>query len=95
MDSPTDLYQRLNFPLILLSTVCADSFIGCFSEVFTLSLKLSKIRCLNLRGISSNIISKQKLIRILSICDQIAHLNLNFMAEQVDEDALFLIGSRF
>lgn len=86
---------QLPIPPILLSTVNANAFIGCFCEVFQLSQKFSKIRVLNLRGCDNQTVSKQKLNRILNACDQIAHLNLSFMIQQVDEDILCTVGERF
>lgn len=76
---------RLMHPLVILTAINANSFVNCFCEIFALSRKFTKIRVLNLRGLDSKIVSKSKLIRILSNCDQIAHLNLNFMMDQVDE----------
>jgi hypothetical protein len=32
---------------------------------------------------------------MLKACDRIAHLNLSFMQEQVDEDVLAVIGDNF
>lgn len=91
----SDLEPRLEHPLVLLTAICANSFVNCFCEIFSLSRKFTKIRVLNLRGLDSKIVSKTKLIRILNNCDQIAHLNLNFMMDQVDEEILFLIGDQF
>ena len=39
--------------------------------------------------------SKTKLLRILKNCDRIAHLNLSFLSEQVDEDVLAAIGQNY
>ena len=86
---------KLEYPLILLSAVNASGFIGCFTEIFTVSKRFSKIRVLNLRGCDEKIVSKAKLKGILQQCDQIAHLNLNFMKEAVDQEILFLIAERF
>ena len=34
-------------------------------------------------------------MRILQSCDQVAHLNLSYMNECVDQEVLFLIGEKF
>lgn len=86
---------KLNYPLILLSAINGNGFIGCFCEVFKVSKRFSKIRVLNLRGCDERIVSKRKLKGILEACDQIAHLNLNFMKEAVDQEILFLIAEKF
>lgn len=84
----------LAFPLALLTTVRADAFIGCFCEIFQHSKRFAGIQRLSLRG-CDELVSKQKLIRILRACQQITELDLSFMKRQVDQEVLFMIGDKY
>lgn len=85
----------LEFPLILLTTIKADAFVGCFCEIFQHSQKFANIQRLDLRGCDEQTVSRQRLVRILRACHQITQLDLSFMKQQVDQEVLLIIGDQY